>query len=117
MISLKPLYLLLAAAGMASTAAAHEPGVKGMDTEIGMCVAEVGKRADYEGARRVVHRVMDVDQKNLAEQRIDIDTLVYTADGETVTREYASRCVTRGALKVVSFRIEETDRQRYSAAL
>ena len=108
MISLKPLYLLLAAAGMASTAAAHEPGVKGMDTEIGMCVAEVGRRADYGEARRVVHRVVDIEQKNIAEQSISIDTLVYTADGETVTR---------GAFKVVSFRIEETDRQRYSAAL
>jgi len=113
----KAIYLALAAAVIASTAAAHEPGVKGMDIEIGMCVAEVGKRADYEGARRVVHRVVNVDQKNLAEQRISIDTLVYTADGETVTREYASRCVTLGALRVVSFKIEEKERQRYSAAL
>ena len=113
----KPLYLALAATGLASTAIAHEPGVKGMDTEIGMCVTEVGKRADYADARRVVHRVIDVDQKNLAEQRISIDTLVYTAAGETVTREYASRCVTRGALKVVSFKIQEKERQRFSASL
>ena len=117
MISFKSIYLVLAAGVMAATAAAHEPGVKGMDEEIGMCVAEVGKRADYGDARRVVHRIVDVDQKNLAEQRISIDTLVYTADGETVTREYASSCVTRGALKVVSFKIEEKERQRYSAAL
>jgi len=117
MISFKSLYLALAAGAMASTAVAHEPGVTGMDEEIGMCVAEVGKRADYGDARRIVHRVVDVEQKNIAEQRISIDTLVYTADGEAVSREYASRCVTRGALKVVSFRIEEMERRRYSAAL
>lgn len=113
----KPLNLALAVTSLASTAVAHEPGVQGMDTEIGMCVTEVGKRADYGDARRVVHRVIDVDQKNLAEQRISIDTLVYTAEGETVAREYASRCVTRGALKVVSFKIQEKERQSYSAAL
>jgi hypothetical protein len=64
-----------------------------------------------------VHRIIDIDQKNLAEQRISIDTLVFTADGDTVTREYASRCVTRGALKVVSFKIQEKERQRFSASL
>ena len=113
----KPLYLALAATGLAATAGAHEPGVKGMDTEIGMCVTEVVKRANYAEARRVVHRIIDIDQKNLAEQRISIDTLVFTADGDTVTREYASRCVTRGALKVVSFKIQEKERQRFSASL
>lgn len=117
MTSSKLLSLALATAVMASTAAAHDSGVKGMDVEIGMCVAEVGKRADYTGARRVVHRVLDIEEKNIAEQRISIDTLVFTAGGESVTREYASRCVTRGAFKVVSFEIEETERQRYSAAL
>lgn len=117
MISFRSLFLVLAAVAVVSTAIAHEPGLRGMGEEIGMCVAEVGKRADYADARRVVHRVVDVNQKNLAEQRIDIDTLVYKADGETVTREYASRCVTRGAFKVVSFTIKEKSHKHHSVAL
>ena len=120
MISIKLTALALAAVTIGSTPAfAHDPveGARYMDHEIGMCVAEVGKQADYSGARRVVHKVVDIEQKNLAEQRIRIETLVYTAVGDAWSREYASNCVTRGALKVVSFDIAETNAMHYSAAL
>lgn len=120
MISIKIAAVALAAATVGSTPAlAHDPveGARNMDREIGMCVAEVGKQADYDEARRVVHKVVDIEQKNLAEQRIRIETLVYTADGDAWSREYASNCVTRGALKVVSFDIAETDAANYSVAL
>jgi len=120
MISLKLTALTMTAVAIGSTPGlAHDSSnvARSMDYEIGMCVAEVGKHADYDSARRVVHKVVDVEQKNLAEQRIQIETLVYTAEGDAWTREYASRCVTRGALKVVSFEIEEADTAGLSAAL
>ena len=120
MISIKLSALALAVAFIGSTPAlSHDlaKGARNMNHEIGMCVAEVGKQADYNEARRVVHKVVDIEQKNLAEQRIRIETLVYTADGDAWSREYASNCVTRGALKVVSFEIAETSATNYSAAL
>ena len=120
MISIKSAALAIAASMIGST-----PGLadgptevaRHMDREIGMCVAEVGKRANYDDARRVVHKIIDIEQKNLAEQRISIETLVYTTDNDAWTREYASRCVTRGALKVVSFDISETETAKYAASL
>ena len=66
MISIKLTALALAAVTIGSTPAfAHDPveGARYMDHEIGMCVAEVGKQADYSGARRVVHKVVDIEQK------------------------------------------------------
>ena len=111
MISIKLAALALTAATIGSTPAlAHDSAneTRGMDHEIGMCVAEVGRQANYSNARRVVHRIVGIEQKNLAEQRIRIETLVYTAGDDARAREYASNCVTRGALKVVSFDIKES---------
>jgi trehalose-6-phosphate synthase len=79
-----------------------------METEIQACVAEVGKHADYSGAKRVVHMIMDAKQKNLAQQQFTIDTAVFTAgtDNDSLpAREYRSTCVTQGALKLVDFEI------------
>lgn len=119
MISFKSILLVTAASTFASAPVpAHEitgANIK-MDREIEMCVAEVGKRANYDDARRVLHRVMSVNQKNLAEQEIRIDTLVYATDSQVTSRQYASTCVTRGPLKVVKFRIAETAGPAYSAA-
>ena len=92
------------------TAFAHDQVVTKDEVgqEIGLCVDRIGSRADYENARRVVHRVVDISQKNIAEQELRIDTLVFAADDTALLRQYASTCVTHGPLKVVSFRIEET---------
>ena len=76
--------------------------------EIGLCVDRIGSRANYGNARRVVHRVVDISQKNIAEQQLRIDTTVFATDGTAVLRQYASTCVTHGPLKVISFRIEES---------
>ena len=82
---------------------------RSMDHEIQMCVAEVGRRADYGNATRVVHKIMEAEQKNIAEQQFTIDTIVFTDSSDVVAREYRSRCVTRGALKLVNFEINQAD--------
>ena len=120
MISLKGMVLAIGALGAVSAPVeAHDPrdAQSGVDREIEMCVAAVGKRANYDGAKRVLHLVMEINQKNIAEQEIRIDTLVYASDSEFTSRQYASVCVTRGPLKVVTFRIEETAGPDYSATL
>ena len=101
------------------TAFAHDQVVtkEEVGKEVGLCVDRIGNRADYENAHRVVHRVVDISQKNIAEQQLRIDTLVFAADDTAAIRQYASTCVTHGPLKVVSFRIEETADPALTAGL
>lgn len=75
------------------------------DREIQICVAEIGKRAHYGEATRVVHTV-EAEQKNIAEQQFRINTVVYEDNNEIAVREYNSLCVTRGPIELVRFRID-----------
>lgn len=84
---------------------ATDRGARRLDREIQICVAEIGKRADYGEAARVVHTV-EAEQKNIAEQQFRINTLVYQGTDETAVREYNSLCVTRGPIELVRFRID-----------
>ena len=81
---------------------------RGLDREISLCVAEIGRHADYDGGERIVHKVLDAEQKNLAEREFSIDTLVYADEAGGLIRQYQSRCVTKGALKVVRFDVRNS---------
>ena len=90
---------------------------RNLDQEIDMCVARIGAQANYDSAARVVHRVVEAEQVNLAEQQFRIDTLVLADDDSVVIRAYNSTCVTMGLLKVVRFHLEESIAPAQSAAL
>ena len=87
--------------------AAKGNDTRSLDREIQICVAEIGKRADYGGARRVVHRITDVEQRNIAEQTFRINTRVFASENDAAIREYSSHCVTRGSLKLVNLKIDQ----------
>ena len=99
---------LLLGLSLASTAAAETEGLnKAITDPIQACVAEIGERADYDGAERVVHVVSKLEQKNLVEKRIHIETSVYTDESADTKREYTASCVTGNLGKVVRLRLEE----------
>ncbi len=104
--ALIPFALVVATAIAPLSAAADEArAAERLKHEIRICMAELGKRADYDGATRVVHTV-HAEQKNIAERELRIVTAVYTVDAESAARNYASRCVTRGPVKLVKFELE-----------
>ena len=73
------------------------------------CVSEIAKRADYNDASRAIHWVDKLTQKNLAELEIRIETTVYAADGELVSRKYRTSCVVAGMRNLVDFRIDPVE--------
>ena len=83
----------------AETSATHDSG-----RDVQMCIAEVAKHANYDGATRVVHLVHS-SQKNLAERQFRIDTTVYAGD-DSAARSYRSDCVTLGAIRMVDFKLK-----------
>lgn len=100
--------MVLALASLASTAAASTTfDFQQVATaeKVDVCIAQVGNRADYSGAVRVVHDV-ESEQRPSFGHRLVIDTTIYT-DGDTVIREYATVCVVASGDEPVSFRIRE----------
>jgi len=77
------------------------------DKQIHSCVAEIGKHADYDDAARVVHWIVSLQQKNLAELTIKIETAVYGQAGEEIARGYTTSCVTGTMGDLVKFRFSE----------
>ena len=75
------------------------------DPQIQACVAEVSRHANYGDASRVVHRVFSLDQRNLVELVIRIETSVFSKIDETIVREYTTSCVTDTMADVVRFHI------------
>jgi len=78
---------------------------RGTSLPIQTCIAEIGKNVDYGNASRVVHRVVRLDQKNLVELEIRIETSVYLKGNDDVVSEHTASCVTSALGKVVTFRI------------
>ncbi len=70
------------------------------------CVAEIAKHANYDGASRAIHWVDRLNQKNLVELEIRIETTVYAADGEPATRKYETLCLVAGLGNLVDFRMD-----------
>jgi hypothetical protein len=77
--------------------------------QVRSCVAEIAKHANYDDASRALHLVERLKQKNLVELEIRIETSVYAADGEPVTRKYKTSCLVAGLGKLVDFRIDVVD--------
>ena len=100
--------LALAIAGLSAPAAASTTfdfqEVAPAD-KVDVCVAEVGNRADYTGAVRVIHDV-ESEQRPSFGHRLVIDTTILS-EGDTVIREYATVCVVANGDEPVSFRIRE----------
>lgn len=75
--------------------------------QVRSCVAEIEKHADYHDAARAIHWIEGLNQKNLVELEIRIETFVYAVDGELATRKYKTSCLVVGLGKLVDFRIDE----------
>ena len=100
---------MLACLGFALTPDANAGSVsikRGTSKPIQTCVAEIGKHADYVNASRVVHRISELDQRNLIEMEITVETSVYLKDGDGVAREYTASCVTGTMGELVKFHID-----------
>ena len=82
-------------------------GERVTNLQIDACVAEISRHADYTQAHRVVHLVDRLDQKNLVELEVGIDTSVYVGEGETAKRVYRTRCTTDTLGDVVKFRVRQ----------
>jgi hypothetical protein len=77
---------------------------RGTSLPIQTCIAEIGKKVDYGNALRVVHTVTSLDQKNLVELEIQIETSVYLKSDDDVATEYTASCMTGALGKVISIR-------------
>jgi len=73
------------------------------------CVAEIGERANYEDADRIVHHVTSLDQKNIVQKSITIETAVYVDEDADTARLYTASCITGDLGKVVRFRLLEEE--------
>ena len=74
--------------------------------QVGSCVSEIAKHADYDNASRAVHWVDKLTQKNLVELEIRIETTVYAESGELAARKYKTTCLIAGKHNLVDFRID-----------
>ena len=113
--SLAALVLL----GYSVTSVAHDS--QGRDelrtqSEAESCVAEIAKRADYDGAKRVVHRVTELRQKNLIEVELTIDTSIYQDEISGATRGYETSCVVAQLGKVVEVRMASVEKDALVSA-
>ena len=99
--------LVLLGVTIATDAAASPDGIPARTTaQIQSCVSEIGKHADYADASRVIHWVATLDQRNLVEMEIRIETAVYLGSDRSASRSYASSCVTDIMGDIVRFRID-----------
>ena len=85
--------------------AASVSAERGTKLPIQTCIAEIGKNVDYGNASRVVHTVTSLDQKNLVELEIRIETSVYLKGDDDIATEYTTSCMTSALGKVVSIRV------------
>jgi len=69
------------------------------------CVSEIGRYADYNNAARVVHQVVGLEQRNLEEMEIKVETLVFLKSEGELAREYRVSCITGATHDLVRFRI------------
>ncbi|MEJ2128864.1 MAG: hypothetical protein P8X81_08450 [Woeseiaceae bacterium] len=89
--------------------AEDEHSNKAITDPIQACVAKIGDRANYDGAERVVHVVSKLEQKNLVEKRIEIETTIYAGESGDKSRAYHVSCITGNLGKVVKLRLEESE--------
>lgn len=87
--------------------AATTHGKARMIKQIQSCVDEIGRRANYDEASRVVHLIESVEQEGLTGTRIGVETTVHIK-GDHEEREYRISCVTDTMGKLVGFRLLES---------
>ncbi len=88
------------------------PATRGTSEPIQACVAEIRKHADYSDASRVVHTVSALDQRNLVEMEITVETSIYLKSDDGVARAYTVSCLTGTLGDLVKFRIDEQEQTR-----
>ena len=102
------LIALLATGFVASAAnASTSRDAARVDSYIQPCILEIAKQADYGEARKVVHRVARLDQRNLVEMEIKVITSVHTGPDEGVAREYRTTCRVAGLGDLVKFNMND----------
>ena len=98
--------VLLGLAVVPDVNAGSVPIKRGTSEHIQVCVNEIGRHADYGNASRVVHWIAALEQRNLVEMEITIETSVYLKNGDGIAREYTASCVTGTVGELVRFRID-----------
>jgi hypothetical protein len=109
--------LFVIAAGLSAFAAAQPTvadtaaGDHLLGRQVQACVEEIGKQANYAHANKALHEVVRLEQKNLEEISIEIETSVFHDDSDAAARRYSVSCVVGTLNEVVKFKMrEETTR-------
>jgi len=104
-ISLSTLTLLGLTVTCAANAGADREERRTIE-QVRSCVSEIAKHADYADSSRAIHWVERLNQMNLVELEIRIETTVYSSDDQEVHRKYRSSCVIAGRNDLLKFRIQ-----------
>lgn len=72
-------------------------------SSVELCVAEIGKQANYADAVRVRHEV-DSKERRVGGHTIKIDTKVFTDDGTRILREYETVCAVSAFSEIKLFK-------------
>lgn len=99
---------LLGSAFASNMAAASVNEEARVDRQIQACVDEIRAHADYATAKRVVHSVSHLHQRNVVELEIRVDTAVYATDEDSAVREYEVSCITESRGDLVRFHINSS---------
>lgn len=75
-------------------------------SSVEICVAQIGKQANYDNAGRIRHDV-DSRKRRISGYRIKVDTTVFGEGGDDVIREYSTVCLITDNEVTKQFRIEE----------
>ena len=97
---------------LCDTSFASERALRAATPDIRTCVAEINRHADYTDALRVMHWVVGLEQRNIAELEIRIRTSVYVNKDTTVTKEYDTSCVTGALGNLVRFHFDSAASRR-----
>ena len=76
-------------------------------SSVDTCVAAVAENADYADAASIMHNV-ETEERRVSGHKMNIRTIVF-GEGDTVIREYASRCAINDHDEIKRFRIRQTD--------
>ncbi len=107
------LSISLAIAGLViSTGAIAMPGFseRAPMSSVELCVAEVGKLANYDNAGRVRHEV-DSKERRSGGHTLTIDTKVFAEDGVRILREYSTVCAVSAFSEIKLFKNTEKSDQ------
>jgi len=93
---------------LAGQASAANGNWQEIETEINSCVSAIAGQANYDDATRVRHTVVDVKERTVG-YKLTIETSIYSDNGDSAIREYATSCVVNGNNAPMKFSISEID--------